>query len=85
MKLRTRLEQRNIRSARERVRHFLALNASADGRTVALAGALKEIAGELGLTHKALYRTVAALERAGEIKRMRGKITLTRPRSPCRL
>ena len=36
MSLRTRIEQRNIRSARERVRHFLALNADADGRTVAL-------------------------------------------------
>ena len=38
MSLRTRLEQRNIRSARERVRHYLALNAGADGRTVALPG-----------------------------------------------
>ena len=27
MDLRTRIEQRNIRSARERVRHFLTLNA----------------------------------------------------------
>jgi CRP-like cAMP-binding protein len=76
MALRTRLEQRNIRSARERLRHFLALNTSADGRTVELRGALKEIAAELGLTHEALYRTLAALERAGEIKRARGKITL---------
>jgi hypothetical protein len=85
MKLRTRLEQRNIRSARERVRHFLALNAGADGRTVALAGALKEIAAERGLTHEAHYRTLAVLKRAGAIKRMCGKITLTRPRSPRRL
>jgi hypothetical protein len=85
MKLRTRLEQRNIRSARERVRHFLALNASADGRTVAGRRAPQGQARGRGGTHQALYRTVAALERAGEIKRMRGKITLTRPRSPCRL
>jgi len=80
MSLRTRLEQRNIRSARERVRHFLALNSGADGRTVAFAGTLKDIAAELGLTHEAFYRTLAALERAGEIERARGKITLTRPR-----
>lgn len=81
MKLRTRIEQRNIRSARERVRHFLGVNAGADGRTVALAGTLKDLAAELGLTHEALYRTLAALERAGEIKRGRGKIVLARGRS----
>ena len=38
MTLRTRLETRNIHSARERVRHFLAVNAGADRRTVALPG-----------------------------------------------
>jgi CRP/FNR family transcriptional regulator, dissimilatory nitrate respiration regulator len=80
MNLRTRLEQRNIRSARERVRHFLALNTGADGRTVELRGTTKDLAAELGLTHEALYRTLAALERAGEIKRSRGKVTLLRKR-----
>lgn len=78
MKLRARLEQRNIRSARERIRHYLALNAGADGRTVALYGTLKELAAELGLTHEALYRSLAALERSGEIKRTKGKIILAR-------
>ena len=78
MNLRTRLEQRNIRSARERVRHFLALNVGADGRTVTLAGTLKDLAVELGLTHEAFYRTLAALERTGEIKRGSDKITLRR-------
>jgi len=78
MNLRTRIEQRNIRSARERVRHFLSLNADAD--SVELAGTLKDLAAELGLTHEALYRTLAALERSGEIKRAKGKITLLRKR-----
>jgi CRP-like cAMP-binding protein len=76
MNLRTRIAQRNIRSARDRVRHFLALNAGGDGRTVTLAGTLKDLAAELGLTHEALYRTLAALEKAGEIKRAKGKIVL---------
>ncbi|HVV60712.1 MAG TPA: Crp/Fnr family transcriptional regulator [Pseudolabrys sp.] len=80
MNLRTRLEQRNIRSARERVRHFLVLSAGDDGRTVALRGPLKEIAAQLGLTHEAFYRTLAALERAGEIRRAGAKITLLRRR-----
>jgi CRP/FNR family transcriptional regulator, dissimilatory nitrate respiration regulator len=69
MSLRTRLERRNIHSARDRVRHFLALNVSADGCTVALAGTLKDLAANLGLTHEALYRTLARMEAEGEIKR----------------
>jgi CRP/FNR family transcriptional regulator, dissimilatory nitrate respiration regulator len=82
MTLRTRLEQRNIRSARERVRHFLALNVGDDGRTVDLGGAtLKETAAELGLTHEAFYRTLAALDRAGEIRRAGTTITLSRARA----
>lgn len=81
MSLRTGLEQRNIRSARERVRHFLRVNAGADGASVELRGTLKDLAAELGLTHEALYRTLATLERAGEIKRGKGKITLRRLRS----
>ena len=80
MSLRTRIEQRNIRSARERVRHYLSVNVGADGRTVALAGTLKDLAAELGLSHEALYRTLAALERAGAIKRGNGKIVLMRAR-----
>ncbi len=78
MNLRTRIEQRNIRSARERVRHFLKLNAGADGRTLALRGTLKDLAAELGLSHEALYRTLAALERSGAIKRGKGRIVLAR-------
>jgi len=80
MNLRTRIEQRNIRSARERVRHFLSLNADAGGRSVDIPGTWKDLAAELGLTHEALYRTLAALERSGEIKRAKGRITLLRRR-----
>jgi CRP-like cAMP-binding protein len=76
MNLRTRLAQRNIRSARDRVRHFLALNAGTDGRTVLLRGTLKDLAAELGLTHEALYRALADLAADGEIKRFKNKILL---------
>ena len=74
MTLRTRLEQRNIRAARDRVRHYLAINADADGRTVTLSGTLKDVASELGLTHEALYRTLADMAADGEIERRRGAI-----------
>jgi CRP-like cAMP-binding protein len=76
--LRARLEQRNIRSARDRIRHFLALNVAPDGRTVELRGTLKDLAAELGLTHEALYRAVATLEHSGEIKRRGRSITLSK-------
>jgi CRP-like cAMP-binding protein len=69
MTLRTRLETRNIHSARERVRHYLAVNAGADRRTVAVSGTLKELAADLGLTHEALYRTLARMAADGEITR----------------
>jgi CRP-like cAMP-binding protein len=76
MALRTLLERHSIRSARERVRHYLAVNAGADGRTVVLPGTLKELAADLDLTHEALYRTLARMAAEGEIKRLRGAIKL---------
>jgi CRP/FNR family transcriptional regulator, dissimilatory nitrate respiration regulator len=77
MGLRTRLELSNIHAARDRVRHYLALNASHDGRTVVLPGTVKEWAADLGLTHEALYRTLAAMQHDSEIRRVGRKITLT--------
>jgi CRP-like cAMP-binding protein len=78
MSLRARIEQRNIRSARERVRHFLTLNVGSDRRTVKVRGTLKDLAAEIGLTHEALYRTLATLERSGEIRRKGDKIVLSK-------
>ena len=60
--LRARLEERNIRSARGRILHHLALVAGPDGRTMSLDGTLMDLAAEIGLTHEVLYRTLAALE-----------------------
>ena len=73
MTLRTRLERRNIHSARDRIRHFLTVNVGANGQTVTLPGTLKELAADLGLTHEALYRTLARMEADGEITR-RGSV-----------
>ncbi len=76
MALRTRLEQRNILSARERVRHFLTLNLGVDGQTVEFSGTLKELAADLGLMHETLYRTLADMEKDNEIRRVGGKIII---------
>jgi len=76
MTLRTGLQRRTIRSARDRVRHFLILNVGPDGRTVRLWGTVKELAADLGLTHEALYRTLARMVADREIKRSGGTIKL---------
>lgn len=74
--LRARLEARDIRSARQRLLHHLALATGADGRTVALDGTLMDLAAEIGLSHEVLYRTLGQLEREGLVARRAGAITL---------
>ena len=76
IELRQRIEVMKVRSAKERVMLYLDLNAGSDGRTVNLRGQLQDVAGELGLTREALYRTLAGLERAGAIEREGPKILL---------
>lgn len=78
IEVRQRLEIMKVRSATERVMLYLDLNAGADGHTVELKGELQELAGELGLTREAFYRTLASLERAGAIKREGTRILLKR-------
>jgi CRP/FNR family transcriptional regulator, dissimilatory nitrate respiration regulator len=77
MGLRTRLENRNLRTARERVLHHLGLQAGGIDRVLRVNGNLKALAAELGLTHESLYRTLATLEAEGVIKRGQGEIRLT--------
>jgi CRP-like cAMP-binding protein len=79
--LRQRYELKQIRSAPQRVLQFLRLRSDAQGR-YACAGALKELAAEVGLSHEALYRTLAALERQGLINRPAGGLCLLTGRRP---
>ncbi|HEY0524813.1 MAG TPA: Crp/Fnr family transcriptional regulator [Stellaceae bacterium] len=69
MTLRSRLEQRAIRSARERVLQHIALAADPERRAFRIEGTLMDLAAEIGLTHEALYRTLARLEEEGTIAR----------------
>lgn len=73
--LRTRLELREIRSAPERVLQSLTLRSGASG-TWKMDSTLKQFAEEIGLTHEALYRTLAVLERNGQIARGNREIRL---------
>jgi len=70
-----RFELMKIRSAKERVMLYLDLHAGPNG-TVTVKGELQHVAGELGLTREAFYRTLASLERAGAIKRSGARIVL---------
>ena len=78
IELRHRLEIMKVRSAKERVLLYLDLNAGPDGRTINVRGQLQDIAGELGLTREAFYRTLASLEQAGAIERAGDRILLKR-------
>lgn len=75
MALRARLEVRNVRSARERILQHLALIAEAP-HIFRLDRTLKDLAAEIGLTHEAFYRALAALEKDGAIKRKGDRILL---------
>jgi CRP-like cAMP-binding protein len=74
--LRTRMELRNIRSARDRVLQYLRLQAAGHSRSIAIEGQLQDIAAEIGMTREALYRALAALEAQGSITRTESAIVL---------
>ena len=76
--LRTLLELRSIRSARERILQFLYLRLGKENRIIKFHSALKDVATELGLTHETFYRQIAALEREGLIRREGRSIELLR-------
>jgi CRP-like cAMP-binding protein len=66
--LRTQTAILGLNTARDRLLAFLRLQAGS-GTTIALDRSWKVIASELGLTHEAVYRTLAKLERDGLIRR----------------
>jgi len=67
-RLRLRYELKQIRSAPDRVLQLLRLHCD-DAGVYHTTGALKDMAAELGLTHEALYRALAKLEKNGAIVR----------------
>lgn len=68
------------RSARERVLAYLAgCDLAATNGEIVLDRPWKAVADELALTHEALYRTLAALEREGLLRRAAGRRVQLRP------
>lgn len=72
---RARVERLNLRTARERIVHYIEL----EGRrgSIALECTKKDWAAELGITHEALYRTLASMEREGQLAIRGATVTLT--------
>jgi CRP-like cAMP-binding protein len=66
---RARLERLALKSAAERVLHYLHTEGKGPRCEVTLAGSVKDLAKELGLTHESLYRTLARLEQDGIVAR----------------
>lgn len=66
--MRQRYELKQIRSAPERVLQLLRLRCD-DSEAYRTNGTLKDMAAELGLTHEALYRAMAVLQRGKRIRR----------------
>lgn len=75
-RLRLQCERLSLKSVKDRVRHLIHTEGK-DGSYQVDAG-LKSLAGQLGVTHEALYRTLATLEKNAEIKRANHALVLLR-------
>ncbi len=64
-RVRAQSERMSLKTAQERIIHFI--ETEGDNATVILSRSKKHWAAELGLTYEALYRTLARMERAGQI------------------
>lgn len=70
------VELRSIRSAQERVLHYLHLITPPEKNTVVLEQPLKNIASDLSISPEVLSRTLTQLESDGAIARQKRRITL---------
>lgn len=77
--LRGRIELLNVKSARDRVLGYLHSRLGASATAVELDRTWKAIASEIGLTHEAVYRALAELERDGLIDRDGNAVALRGP------
>jgi CRP/FNR family transcriptional regulator, dissimilatory nitrate respiration regulator len=70
------LELRGIRSASDRVLHYLHIMTPANKKILNLEQPLKDIANDIGISPEALSRTLTQLQNKGILTRIKGKIIL---------
>jgi CRP-like cAMP-binding protein len=75
-RLRLHCERLSMKSVKDRVLHLI--NTEGQNGSYAATTGLKSLAGELGITHEALYRTLALLEKDKIISRSNGVLSLVR-------
>lgn len=73
-RLRFHCERLSMKSVKDRVLHLI--NTEGKEGAYPVNTGLKSLAGELGVTHEALYRTLATLEKAKVIRREEGLLAL---------
>jgi|JI9StandDraft_2_1071091.scaffolds.fasta_scaffold14658_1 CRP-like cAMP-binding protein len=71
-RLRQQCERLSLKTVEARLLHWLRTDDATSG--LSPSGGLKALAQELGVTHEALYRCVAALEKRGVVKRNDGRL-----------
>jgi CRP-like cAMP-binding protein len=73
-RLRLRLERLSMKSVQDRLVHLIRTEGQ-DGHFDVPSG-LKTLAGELAVTHEALYRTISALQKSGKLLKKEGALVL---------
>lgn len=73
-RLRMQCERLSLHRVQDRLLHLVETEGHAG--TIPLGAGLKSLAGELGVTHEALYRCVAEMEKKGQLARDGGALTL---------
>lgn len=73
-RLRAQCERLSKKGVKERLLHLI--ESEGNKGQLAMGSGLKSLAADLGVTHEALYRTVADLERAGILLRRDGNLNL---------
>ena len=73
-RVRAHSERLSLKTARERVLHFI--ETEGERGTVNLRQSKKDWAAELGLTHEALYRALAKMEKQGELRMEHSRLTV---------
>lgn len=77
-RLRTQCERLRIKSVKDRLLHLI-LTEGIDGQYSVPSG-LKTLAGDLGVSHEALYRTIADLQKKNQLLKVQDKLII--PKSP---
>jgi CRP-like cAMP-binding protein len=77
MRLRRQCERLSLLTVEERLLHLVGTEGSEGGYP--LGSGLKSIARQLGVTHEALYRCIARLEKTGRVRRDAERLFLLKP------